>query len=205
MKPVLRDYRKIKVLILGESGAGKTSVLSQFVMREFSPNYRPTIGADYVSRQMEIDGSFLTLQIWDTAGQERFRSLGSSFFRGTDICVFVYDLTSEETFESVDGWYQLFRRECDPLPQNFPFLLLGNKVDDAKRRVVAKEKGQKVAEEHDFIFYEVSAKSCDNIVDAFDAVVRRYLELLMPAKEEKTVNPVEMETPVQAGQRQCPC
>jgi Ras-related protein Rab-7A len=197
------EYRKIKVLILGESSVGKTSILSQFVMREFSPSYRPTIGADYVSRQMEVNGSFFTLQIWDTAGQERFRSLGSSFYRGTEICVFVYDLTHEASFHSVEGWYQLFRHECDPLPANFPFLLLGNKLDDGKQRVVPKEEGEALATQYGFLFYEVSAKSSDNIADAFEAILRRYLESLEPVKEETAQRPLGIERTPTEGPKQC--
>jgi Ras-related protein Rab-7A len=191
-------YRQMKVLILGDSGVGKTSVLNQFVMREFSPHYRATIGADYTSRQMEIGDSFLTLQIWDTAGQERFRSLAPSFYRGTELCVFIYDITSEKSFVSVEGWYELFRQQCDPLRGNFPFLLLGNKLDVAKGRAVAAERAAAFAQTHNFIFYEVSAKSCDNITEAFEAVVRRAVEATAVVREE----PVAQE--LGAGERATP-
>ena len=88
-----------KVLLLGDAAVGKTSVLNQFVNRDFAASYRATIGSDFLSRQIEIDDRFLTLQIWDTAGQERFKSLGPTFYRGTDCCIFVYDVTNPESFQ----------------------------------------------------------------------------------------------------------
>jgi Ras-related protein Rab-7A len=190
-------YRQMKVLILGDSGVGKTSVLNQFVMREFSPNYRATIGADFTSRQMEVGESFLTLQIWDTAGQERFRSLAPSFYRGTEICVFIYDITSEPSFLSIESWYELFRQQCDPIRANFPFLLLGNKLDMTKNRVITIERAAELARSHNFLFFEVSAKSCDNMADAFEAVVRRALEATSVIREDLPV-------PEEIGGRQNP-
>jgi Ras-related protein Rab-7A len=175
--------RQMKVVFLGDAGVGKTSILNQFVNRDFSLQYRPTVGADFTSRQMEVDGTFLTLQLWDTAGQERYRSLASSFFRGAEICIFVYDITSQSSFHSIDAWYGIFREQCSPLHPRFPFLLLGNKTDDERHRVVQVGTGQEFAASKGFLFFEVSAKMAERIPDALEAVVRASLEVSQVTEE----------------------
>jgi Ras-related protein Rab-7A len=199
------DHRRMKVLLLGDAGVGKTSVLCQFVNREFSTHYRPTVGADFVSRQLEVDGTFLTLQIWDTAGQERFRSLASSYFRGTEVCVLVYDVTSESSFENIDMWWEVFRRECAPLHPSFPFLLLGNKSDEADKRAVPTDTAHRYAADRHFLFHEVSAKTCDNVAEAFDAVVRQSIQISKLDQETAACPQIDVlgESAVQT--KKCPC
>jgi Ras-related protein Rab-7A len=200
------EVPKVKVLILGDSAVGKTAILGQFVNREFTTQYRPTIGSDFTSRQVEVNGSFVTLQIWDTAGQERYRALAPRFFRGTDICVFVYDVTLESSFESIKTWHRVFVHECSPIRESFPFLLLGNKIDDGGKRVVATERGRQLAGEHDFLFFEVSAKSCENVADAFEAVVKRAMERRGPFEEKEFHGRMDLDNadqPQRAGA--CPC
>jgi Ras-related protein Rab-7A len=170
-----RHKDMVKLLVLGDSSVGKTSVLNQFVNREFSSQYRPTIGCDLIARQVEIDGALITLQIWDTAGQERFRALASSFYRNAEIGVFIYDLTCRSSFASMDNWYEIFTNFC--LSQStVPLLLLGNKLDLADRsRQVATKQGREFASEKNMLFFEVSAKSAEGIVPAFEAVVRQRM------------------------------
>jgi Ras-related protein Rab-7A len=169
-------HRSLKVLLLGDSNVGKTAIISQFVDREFSSSYQPTIGSDYVCRNVEVGGKFVTLQLWDTAGQERYRALASSFFRGTELCVFVYDVTSEESFENIDFWHRSFDAHSAPLAPGFPYLLLGNKTDENAKRKVPKERAEEMAQERGFMFWEVSAKLCENLTDAFEEGVKRALE-----------------------------
>ena len=102
-----KQHRKkvlLKVIILGDSGVGKTSLMNQYVSNRFSEQYKATIGADFLTKEVMIDDKLVTLQIWDTAGQERFQSLGVAFFRGADACILVYDMTDSKTFESLDKW-----------------------------------------------------------------------------------------------------
>jgi Ras-related protein Rab-7A len=198
--------RQMKVLFLGDAGVGKTSILNQFVNREFSSQYRPTVGADFTSRQMEVDGTFLTLQLWDTAGQERYRSLASSFFRGAEICVLVYDITSQSSFDSVNVWFDIFRQQCSPLHPRFPFLLLGNKTDDERHRVIPVATGQEFALSNGFLFFEVSAKMGDRIPDALEAVVRASLEASQVTEEIDTSAEIHFEEIVQrTAKEKCMC
>lgn len=90
-----------KLIVLGDSGVGKTSLLNRYVRQEFSQNYRATIGADFLSKEITVDERHISLQLWDTAGQERFQSLGMAFYRGADCCMLVYDITNLKTFQSL--------------------------------------------------------------------------------------------------------
>ena len=91
----------VKIIIIGESGVGKTALLHKYVMGKFIEDHKATIGADFLSKEITVDDKIVTLQIWDTAGQERFQSLGNAFYRGSDACVLVYDVTDENSFQQV--------------------------------------------------------------------------------------------------------
>ncbi|KAJ6996705.1 ras-related protein Rab7 isoform X1 [Populus alba x Populus x berolinensis] len=120
----------LKVIVLGDSGVGKTSLMNQYVYKKFSQQYKATIGADFVTKEVQIDDKLVTLQIWDTAGQERFQSLGSAFYRGADCCVLVYDVNIQKSFEILNNWHKEFVKQADPVdPEAFPFILFGNKID----------------------------------------------------------------------------
>lgn len=120
----------LKVIILGDAGVGKTALMNQYVHRKFSSQYKATIGADFLTKEIIIDDRQVTLQIWDTAGQERFQSLGVAFYRGADACVIVYDVTYQNSFKTLETWRDEFLIQASPRNQDqFPFLLIGNKVD----------------------------------------------------------------------------
>merc|ERR1712205_189305 len=120
----------LKVIILGDSSVGKTSLMNQFVHRKFNAQYKATIGADFLTKEVMVDDRLVTMQIWDTAGQERFQSLGVAFYRGADSCVLVFDVHGLKSFENLDSWRDEFLIQASPKdPDNFPFVVLGNKID----------------------------------------------------------------------------
>ncbi|KAF6776868.1 hypothetical protein AHF37_03713 [Paragonimus kellicotti] len=126
----------LKVIIVGDSGVGKTSLMNQYVTRKFSNQYKATIGADFLTKETTVDDRVVTLQLWDTAGQERFQSLGVAFYRGADCCVLVYDVTMPNTFKTLDSWRDEFLIQASPRdPENFPFVVIGNKCDLPNRAV----------------------------------------------------------------------
>uniref|UniRef100_A0A4W6FD55 RAB7a, member RAS oncogene family n=1 Tax=Lates calcarifer TaxID=8187 RepID=A0A4W6FD55_LATCA len=126
----------LKVIILGDSGVGKTSLMNQYVNKKFSNQYKATIGADFLTKEVMVDDRLVTMQIWDTAGQERFQSLGVAFYRGADCCVLVFDVTAPNTFKTLDSWRDEFLIQASPRdPENFPFVVLGNKIDLENRQV----------------------------------------------------------------------
>ncbi|GMH81101.1 hypothetical protein TrST_g8670 [Triparma strigata] len=131
----------LKIIILGDSGVGKTSLMNQYVSKRFTSQYKATIGADFLTKEIMVDDKLVTLQIWDTAGQERFQSLGVAFYRGADACMLTYDITNPKSFDSLDSWRQEFLVQAGPSDEdNFPFVVLGNKVDKEAERRVGKSK-----------------------------------------------------------------
>lgn len=127
-----------------------------------------------MAKDVTVDGKQVTLQIWDTAGQERFQSLGGAFYRGADCCVLVYDITNSKSFESLESWRDEFLMQGSPKdPENFPFIVLGNKLDKASERKVEGVKAQKWCKSHNSIeFFETSAKEANNVEQAFHQIAK---------------------------------
>lgn len=161
----------MKVVVLGDSGVGKTSLMHQFVNKRFSAQYRATLGADFLTKPVIVDDKDINLQIWDTAGQERFQSLGVPFYRGAEACILVYDITNEKSFRSLDNWFDDFIAQASPKdPDNFPFVVIGNKVDRESERVVQKTRAQqwcKTKASKPIPYYEASAKEAVKVEAAF--------------------------------------
>lgn len=166
----------LKIIVLGDSGVGKTSLLNQFVNKKFTNQYKATIGADFLTKEMVIDDRIVTLQIWDTAGLERFQSLGVAFYRGADCCVLVYDVSSPNSFKSLDTWRDEFMIQASPNdPENFPFVLLGNKIDLDQRNISPKRAEQWCQNKNGIPYFETSAKEAVNVEQAFDIIARNAL------------------------------
>jgi Ras-related protein Rab-7A len=167
----------LKVIILGDSGVGKTSLMNQYVHKRFSKQYKATIGADFLTKEVMIDEKLVTLQIWDTAGQERFQSLGVAFYRGADSCVLVHDITDSKSFESLEAWMDEFLAHAAPRnAESFPFVVLGNKADlDSKRQVSASKAKAWCASKGDIPFFETSAKEAVNVEVAFKTIAQNAL------------------------------
>mmetsp|Transcript_25723 Transcript_25723/g.50334 ORF Transcript_25723/g.50334 Transcript_25723/m.50334 type:complete len:208 (-) Transcript_25723:174-797(-) len=185
-----------KVIILGDSGVGKTSLMGQYVHRKFSSQYKATIGADFLSKELILDDKLVTLQIWDTAGQERFQSLGQAFYRGADCCVLVYDVTDAKSFENLDIWRDEFLQSSNPADvDEFPFVILGNKIDLAHKRKVSDTKLTEWCEKRGNLpHFETSAKDTINVDQAFETVARQALQYEANNKELYFVTPgVDME------------
>uniref|UniRef100_A0A0K0EXZ3 Ras-related protein Rab-7a (inferred by orthology to a human protein) n=2 Tax=Strongyloides TaxID=6247 RepID=A0A0K0EXZ3_STRVS len=173
------DRRKslLKIVILGNSGVGKTSLMNQYVKQKFTNQYKATIGADFLTKDIRIDDRLVTMQIWDTAGQERFQSLGVAFYRGADCCVLVYDVTDTASFRQLDSWRDEFLIQANPRnPESFPFVLIGNKID-LPNHAVTEQRARKWCESKNGIpYYQVSVKEGTNIDEAFNEIVRNALQ-----------------------------
>ncbi|KAI3686049.1 hypothetical protein L1987_79719 [Smallanthus sonchifolius] len=167
------SLRRRTLLILGDSGVGKTSLMNQYVHKKFSQQYKATIGADFVTKELQIDEFFLT---WDTAGQERFQSLGVAFYRGADCCDLVYDVNVMRSFDTLDNWHEEFLKQANPPdPSSFPFILLGNKIDidGGNSRVVSEKKAREwCAAKGNIPYFETSAKEDHNVDAAFLSIAR---------------------------------
>ncbi|KAJ1689422.1 hypothetical protein LUZ63_013577 [Rhynchospora breviuscula] len=170
----------LKVIVLGDSGVGKTSLMNQYVHKKFSQQYKATIGADFMTKEILVEDRLVTLQIWDTAGQERFQSLGVAFYRGADCCVLVYDVNVKRSFDTLDNWREEFLNQASPSdPKNFPFILLGNKIDidGGNSRSVSEKSAQDwCAANGNIPYFETSAKEDYNVDAAFLSVAKLALD-----------------------------
>ncbi|CEG64951.1 hypothetical protein CU097_003929 [Rhizopus azygosporus] len=168
----------LKVIILGDSGVGKTSLMNQYVNKKFSNQYKATIGADFLTKEVMVDDRLVTMQIWDTAGQERFQSLGVAFYRGADCCVLAYDVNNSRSFEALDQWRDEFLVQASPRdPDHFPFVLLGNKIDvEESRRMVSQKRAMAWCQSKGNIpYFETSAKEAINVEQAFQTIAKNAL------------------------------
>eukprot|EP00891_Asterochloris_glomerata_P009018 jgi/Astpho2/9018/Aster-02684 len=199
-----RKRTLLKVIILGDSGVGKTSLMNQFVNKKFSSQYKATIGADFLTKEVQVDDRTVTLQIWDTAGQERFQSLGVAFYRGADCAVLVYDVNAHKTFDNLDNWRDEFLLQANPPNQdNFPFVVLGNKtdLDGGKQRVVSDKKARQWAGTKGSIpCFETSAKENVNVEDAFQCIARNALKN-EPQDEQYIPDTVDMTAQARPARR----
>ncbi|KAL7713053.1 Ras-related protein Rab-1 [Entamoeba marina] len=159
----------IKLLLIGESGVGKSSLLLRFSEDTFNPVYITTVGIDFRVKNIELDGSKMKLQIWDTAGQERFRTIVSSYYRGVMGIVLVYDITNRESFNNIEYWMRNIEANAD---QNVNKILIGNKCDAEDKRVVSNEEGQQMASRLGLPFLETSAKNSLNVDECFTQLAR---------------------------------
>jgi len=153
-----------KYIIVGDTAVGKSCLLLQFTDKRFQPVHDLTIGVEFGSRTVTIDGNQVKLQIWDTAGQEKFRSITRSYYRGTTGALLVYDITRRETFEHLTDWLEDCRKYSNP---NMVIMLIGNKCDLEEKRAVPREEGEKFAKQNGLFFLETSAKTDQNVDDAF--------------------------------------
>jgi len=160
---------QIKLLMIGDSGVGKTCLLLRYANDSFSPTFITTIGIDFKIKNIEIDDKRIKLQIWDTAGQERFRTITTSYFRGAQGIVLVYDVTDRRSFESIRNWISQIQQHADVHVNK---ILVGNKSDMLDGKVVSSEEGQKLANEFKMEFWEASAKNDVNVEKTFLSIAK---------------------------------
>ncbi|XP_068689905.1 ras-related protein Rab-8A-like [Montipora foliosa] len=171
-----------KLLLIGDSGVGKTCVLFRFSEDAFNSTFISTIGIDFKIRTIELDGKKIKLQIWDTAGQERFRTITTAYYRGAMGIMLVYDITNEKSFENIKNWIRNIEEHAS---SDVEKMVLGNKCDMEDRRVVSKERGTQLATEYGIKFMETSAKASINVEEAFFTLARD-IKLKMDKKLEQS-------------------
>ncbi|XP_048463357.1 EF-hand calcium-binding domain-containing protein 4B [Rhincodon typus] len=180
-EPHSNPDRLFKIIFVGNSSVGKSSVLRRFCGEGFSPGLCATVGIDYHVKTVNVDNCLLALQLWDTAGQERFRSVTKQFFRKADGVVLMYDITAATTFIAVRQWLESVQEGAGP---EVLILLLANKTDLERKRQVASEEGRRLAKECNLIFYECSAFSGVNVTESMMHLARLLKELEDKEKEK---------------------
>jgi Ras-related protein Rab-35 len=201
-----REYDHLfKLLIIGDSGVGKSSLLLRFADNTFTGTYITTIGVDFKIRTIMIDGEKVKLQIWDTAGQERFRTITSTYYRGTHGVLVVYDVTSGESFANVKRWLQEIDQNCDVVNR----VLVGNKNDDPLKKVVLSEDAKLFADQIGVELFETSAKENINVEEMFTAITRMVLntkkEQQVRIQQQQTNDTVRLRSSSHGGGRKKKC
>ena len=193
-----------KILIIGDSAVGKSSLLLQFSDQTFSDNYVSTIGVDFKIRSVTIANQLIKLQIWDTAGQERFQSITANYYHGSQAIALVYDITDRNSFDNLRKWVA----DVDRLAQKGVCkLIIGNKTDLQEKRVVTHQEGQAFADSLGAPFLETSAKTSQNVQEMFTSMAKAiYLKQGRPTKSSNGIDQWSLR-PGQVIQHrnQCPC
>ncbi|XP_075224537.1 RAS oncogene family member Rab10 [Lycorma delicatula] len=189
-----------KLLLIGDSGVGKTCVLFRFSDDAFTPTFISTIGIDFKIKTVELRGKKIKLQIWDTAGQERFHTITTSYYRGAMGIMLVYDITNEKSFENIVKWLRNIDEHAN---EDVEKMILGNKCDMDEKRAVSKERGEAIAREHGIRFMETSAKANINIEQAFNDLAEAILVKTAGRDLIETPDRVQVDRRVDRGGNRC--
>ena len=168
------NYQYIfKLILIGNSGVGKSCILQRYIRHSFEESYKCTIGVDFLMKSVIINGISVKLQLWDTAGQEKYKSMVSSYYRGANVALIVFDLTSRPSFDALPLWIENFYKNG---PEQKNIILIGNKKDLVDERQVTQEEAEMFAETNNMIYFETSAKDGDNIDYVFNYAAEKLLE-----------------------------
>lgn len=171
-----KEYTHLfKILLIGNSSVGKSSLLLRFVDDAWSDVFVPTIGVDFKVRTLKINNSLIKFQIWDTAGQERFKNITANYYRGAHGILVLYDITDVDSFKNLNNWLMEIEKNAK---SNVVKVLIGNKSDLSSLRKVSVEEGEEFAEENGMKFIETSAKNRDNVLEAFEELGREIMEVM---------------------------
>ncbi|KAH9734873.1 ras-related protein RABE1c-like [Citrus sinensis] len=186
------DYL-IKLLLIGDSGVGKSCLLLRFSDDSFTTSFITTIGIDFKIRTIELDGKRIKLQIWDTAGQERFRTITTAYYRGAMGILLVYDVTDESSFNNIRNWMRNIDQHA---ADNVNKILVGNKADmDESKRAVPTAKGQELADEYGIKFFETSAKTNFNVEQVFFSIAREIKQRLVESDSKAEPQTIRISKP----------
>lgn len=178
----------LKVVLLGDTSVGKTSIVNIVQSGEFVPDQTSTVGACFHIKRITVNGTVVKMHIWDTAGQERFRSLAPMYYRDAQYAVLVYSITSSESFDAIDRWYNGLKTDCAEMPG---VILVGNKTDLEDSRTVSSEAGANMAQKIGADFLETSAKTDhDKLTEMFENIAVKFIE------SQKAI-PVNNNTPIE--------
>lgn len=176
-----------KVLLLGDSGVGKSSILLRYTKNQFTADMRSTIGVEFGIKYLTLDNLQLKVQIWDTAGMERYRSITSAYYKGAKGVIVVYDICRKVSFDNIDKWIDDFKSKAD---EDAVILIIGNKSDLQDKREVNTEEVKLKAEKNKMAFMETSAKNNENVSKAFLQLFNEIIKIYKE-KNSDTINDIE--------------
>ena len=179
------DY-KIKLIIVGDSGVGKTNLISRFAEDKFELNSKATIGVEFIYKTLKINDEIFKIEIWDTAGQERYKSISSAYYKGAKGAIIVYDITSEASFYNIDLWLNEVKTK---VTNDVQIMIIGNKTDLYKERKISVEKGIEKAKALNFHLFEASALDKTNVNDAFIYLIKEiYLDIKNLSRNSSSIS-----------------
>ena len=168
------NYQYIfKLILIGNSGVGKSCILQRYIKHTFEESYKCTIGVDFLMKSIVINGQTVKLQLWDTAGQEKYKSMVSSYYRGANVALIVFDITNHQSFDSLPMWIENFYKNG---PEQKNIILIGNKKDLVDLRQVTQQEAEAFSETNNMMYFETSAKEGDNIEYIFNYAAEKLLE-----------------------------
>ncbi|SCU95362.1 LADA_0G15192g1_1 [Lachancea dasiensis] len=170
------DYDYLfKIVLIGDSGVGKSNLLSRFTTNEFNMESKSTIGVEFATRTIEVEGKKIKAQIWDTAGQERYRAITSAYYRGAVGALIVYDISKSSSYENCNHWLTELRENAD---ENVAVGLIGNKSDLGHLRAVPTDEAKNFAQENQLLFTETSALNSENVDQAFRELITAIYQMV---------------------------
>jgi len=184
------DYL-FKVVLIGDSGVGKSNLLSRFTRNEFNLESKSTIGVEFATRSISVDGKTVKAQIWDTAGQERYRAITSAYYRGAVGALLVYDIAKHATYVNVTRWLKELRDHAD---SNIVIMLVGNKSDLKHLRAVPTDEAKTFATENGLSFIETSALDASNVESAFQTILTDVYRIVSSKSLETSNDPIRPPT-----------
>ena len=171
-----------KIVIIGDSGVGKTNLIGRYLKNEYKEDSKATVGVEFGEKKYEINGLKIKAQIWDTAGQERYRAITSMYYKGAKGGLIVFDLSSKSTFQNVEKWFNEIKKTADP---TINLILIGNKSDLKDKRQISTEEGENKAKEMNVAYLETSALNADNVDKAFDLLIQEITKKMKKEIEEE--------------------
>ena len=191
----IKEEYKLKVVVVGDSGVGKTNLIKRFATDTFSYDSKATVGVEFISKSYIINKKVFKIEIWDTAGQERYKAITSAYYKGAKGCLIVYDTTSQTTFNNIDKWMSEIR---DKALTNIKVMIIGNKIDLKDKRIIPIEEAMKKSQELQAPIMETSAYDATNVKEAFYDLIREmYKEVkknLDIVEESENNEGIQLET-----------
>ena len=163
---------KVKIMLIGNSNVGKTSIIKRYCKNIFSKSHISTVGIDLETKNIKIGKQIINLQLWDTAGQERYRVLSKNYYNNSDAFIIVYDITNSKSFENVTNWIMQIKENAS---ENVKIVLFGNKSDLEDQRIINEEEGKKFGKDNNINFYETSAENGANVEKAIIDLVKEVI------------------------------
>ena len=172
-----------KLILIGSSNVGKTSIIKQLTSQEFNDNFISTIGVHFYTKKLFIDDKKIEFLIFDTAGIEKFKSVTKNYYKNCNVCIIVFDVTDKQSFEDVFEWFKFYKENCSK--ENNKIFLFGNKIDKKFERSVNAEEIDDFCKRNNLIYYETSAKDGKNINDVFKNVGKKLIENVNDGNEKE--------------------